>query len=499
MLLTGNGSLPQVLLFVTSVLGVFLFLYYLPFRMTDNRYTASEIRPTSYSSPADKADDGTLSRMDALRILEEWMNTEAFPDRMFGRVPPFRRGFVMDLVYTTVRNIRLLSFVTDSFLKADPDRPYVRAALFLGAAQLLLMDDIADYAGVSSTVEALKRLSGASCTGLVNAVLRNLLRNPEKVSRMISDAPLAVRESHTDEQVARWSRNFGPERAEAICKWDNTAAGVTVLSLPNAAVASGEAAGEARYPSVAELLVSFREAGVQATLHPGFKTRALCLPHGSHVDKLPGFSEGLFSIQDPATLEAVRLLDVHPGQRVLDACAAPGGKTVQLAALMASTGELFAMDCWTDRVALMRENFRRFRLDRFIRAGKGDAKRVCLADFDGKRFDRILADVPCSNTGVQRRRVDARWRFDAKRLSELTEVQAAILENLAGMLAPGGRLVYSTCSIEPEENRQIVQAFLRRHSDFRLAEDSALIPPDSECDGAYAAALVYEPKQFHSN
>ena len=427
------------------------------------------------------------------------MNTEAFPDRMFGRVPPFRRGFVMDLVYTTVRNIRLLSFVTDSFLKADPDRPYVRAALFLGAAQLLLMDDIADYAGVSSTVEALKRLSGASCTGLVNAVLRNLLRNPEKVSRMISDAPLAVKESHTDEQVARWSRNFGPERAEAICKWDNTAAGVTVLSLPNAAVASGEAAGEARYPSVAELLVSFREAGVQATLHPGFKTRALCLPHGSHVDKLPGFSEGLFSIQDPATLEAVRLLDVHPGQRVLDACAAPGGKTVQLAALMARTGELFAMDCWTDRVALMRENFRRFRLDRFIRAGKGDAKRVCLADFDGKRFDRILADVPCSNTGVQRRRVDARWRFDAKRLSELTEVQAAILENLAGMLAPGGRLVYSTCSIEPEENRQIVQAFLRRHSDFRLAEDSALIPPDSGCDGAYAAALVYEPKQFHSN
>ncbi len=467
--------------------------------MTENRYSTSEIRPTSYSSPADKADDGTLSRMDALRILEEWMNTEAFPDRMFGRVPPFRRGFVMDLVYTTVRNIRLLSFVTDSFLKADPDRPYVRAALFLGAAQLLLMDDIADYAGVSSTVEALKRLSGASCTGLVNAVLRNLLRNPEKVSRMISDAPLAVKESHTDEQVARWSRNFGPERAEAICKWDNTAAGVTVLSLPNAAVASGEAAGEARYPSVAELLVSFREAGVQATLHPGFKTRALCLPHGSHVDKLPGFSEGLFSIQDPATLEAVRLLDVHPGQRVLDACAAPGGKTVQLAALMARTGELFAMDCWTDRVALMRENFRRFRLDRFIRAGKGDAKRVCLADFDGKRFDRILADVPCSNTGVQRRRVDARWRFDAKRLSELTEVQAAILENLAGMLAPGGRLVYSTCSIEPEENRQIVQAFLRRHSDFRLAEDSALIPPDSGCDGAYAAALVYEPKQFHSN
>lgn len=467
--------------------------------MTDNRFSASTFHPAPYSSLADKADDGTLSRMDALRILEEWMNTEAFPDRMFGRVPPFRRGFVMDLVYTTVRNIRLLSFVTDAFLKADPERPYVRAALFLGAAQLLLMDDIADYAGVSSTVEALKRLAGASCTGLVNAVLRNLLRNPEKVSRMRSDAPLAVRESHTDEQVARWSRNFGPERAEAICKWDNTAAGVTVLSLPNVACGSGGQASPILYPTIAELLVSFREAGVEATLHPFFKTRALCLPHGSHVDKLPGFAEGLFSIQDPATLEAVRLLDIHPGQRVLDACASPGGKTVQIAALMGRTGELIAMDCWTDRVAMMRENFSRFRLDRFIRAGKGDAKRVRLSDFDGKRFDRILADVPCSNTGVQRRRVDARWRFDAKRLSELNEVQTAILENLSGMLAPGGRLVYSTCSIEPEENRQIVEAFLRRHSDFRLAEEAVLVPPESECDGAYAAALVREPEKsaFH--
>ena len=238
--------------------------------MTDNRFSASTFHPAPYSSPADKADDGTLSRMDALRILEEWMNTEAFPDRMFGRVPPFRRGFVMDLVYTTVRNIRLLSFVTDAFLKADPERPYVRAALFLGAAQLLLMDDIADYAGVSSTVEALKRLAGASCTGLVNAVLRNLLRNPEKVARMRSDAPLAVRESHTDEQVARWSRHFGPERAEAICKWDNTAAGVTVLSLPNVACGSGGQASPILYPTVAELLVSFREAGVEATLHPFF-------------------------------------------------------------------------------------------------------------------------------------------------------------------------------------------------------------------------------------
>lgn len=427
---------------------------------------------------APRPDDGALSRIDAIRVVARWMETGEFPDRMLGGVPPFRRGFVMDLVYTTVRRARALSFALDGFVSRRPAQPHAWPALLVGAAQIFDMEGVPDHAAVSSTVEALKFLDGPACTGFANAVLRNLLRNLPAVRASLAAAPLALRSSHLDEQVARWTARWGEERAEALCKWDDAPARVTVLSLPGG-------------PSVPQLMAAFENAGVAARVHPGAPSRALTIPHGSRVDALPGFAEGLFAIQDPATLEAVRLLDAKPGMRVWDACAAPGGKSVQIAARMGGKGSLLATDCWRDRLEPMRENFRRFRLDpSFARIAVADAKRASPRDLGDGPFDRILVDVPCSNTGVQRRRADARWRFSAERLASLAETQLAILENAAlRHLAPGGRVVYSTCSVEREENEDIVEAFLRRHPDFRLAASAALVPPDKECDGAFAAAL----------
>ena len=424
-------------------------------------------------------DDGTLSRIDAIRVVALWEETGDFPDRMLGGVPPFRRGFVMDLVYTTVRRVRALSFALDSFVPRRPRQRFAWPALLVGAAQVLDMEGIPEHAAVSSTVEALKALEGPACTGLANAVLRNLLRNLPAVRASLAAAPLAVRASHLDSQVSRWSARWGAKRAEEICAWDDKPARVTVLSLPGG-------------PPVPHLIAAFEGAGVAARVHPGVPSRALTIPHGSRVDLLPGFSEGLFSIQDPATLEAVRLLGALPGMRVWDACAAPGGKSVQIAAAMGGKGLLLATDCWRDRLEPLRENFRRFRMEPvFATVRVADAKRATRADLGGLGpFDRILLDVPCSNTGVQRRRADARWRFSEDRLAALAETQLAILENAAARhLAPGGRIVYSTCSIEDEENSAVVGEFLRRHPDFRLAGSSALVPPDRECDGAFAAAL----------
>jgi len=422
-------------------------------------------------------DDGTLARIDALRILARWNESGEFPDRMMGEVPPFRRGFVMDLAYATVRNARALAFAVDGFLRNRPEPPHAYPALLLGAAQILLMPDVAQHAEVHSTVEALKTLDGPAVAGLANAVLRNLLRNEPAVRASLAAAPLAVRESHVDEQVARWTARWGAERAEAICKWDNRPASVTLLALPGR-------------PKAPELLAAFLAEKIAAAPHPGHPSQAIVIPHGSHVDRLPGFREGLFTIQDPATLEAVRLLDVRPGQRVLDACAAPGGKTVQIAARMGGRGFLMATDCWRDRLRPLDENLRRFGFDRFVRVRVADAKRVSPRDLGGGLFDRILADVPCSNSGVQRRRADARWRFDPVRLATLAETQLAILENLAlRHLAPGGRLVYSTCSIEEEEDEAVVAEFARRHPEFRVVARTLQVPPDRECDGAFAAAI----------
>lgn len=427
-----------------------------------------------------RPDDGTLSRIDAIRVVARWMDSGEFPDRMLGGVPPFRRPFVMDLVYTTVRRVRALTFALDAFVSRRPAQPCAWPALVVGAAQILDMEDVPDHAAVSSTVEALKCLEGPACAGFANAVLRNLLRNLPAVRASLAAAPLALRASHLDEQVARWTARWGGERAEAICRWDDEPARVTVLSIPGG-------------PSVPQLMAAFEGAGVAARVHPGAPSRALTIPHGSHVDALPGFSDGLFSIQDPATLEAVRLLEAKPGMRVWDACAAPGGKSVQIAAAMEGRGSLLATDCWRDRLEPLRENFGRFRLDpAFARIALADAKRASRRDLGGDGpFDRILADVPCSNTGVQRRRADARWRFSEERLATLAETQLAILENAAlRHLAPNGRVVYSTCSIEREENEGVVEEFLRRHPDFRLVASSALVPPDRQCDGAYAAALA---------
>ena len=441
----------------------------------------SGFRPRGPRAPdragAGAPDAGTRTRVDAIRILKRWTDAGDFPDRMFGEIPSARRGFAMDLVYATVRNVRALDSALRAFLAREPEHPHAMVALLLGAAQILKMPDVAEHAAVFSTVEALKALDGPQPCGFANAVLRNLLRNKAAALDALSRAPLAVRESHPDAQVARWTARFGAERAEALCKWDNEPASPVVLSLP-------------RRPPAAQLMASFLAAGVEAKRHPGVPERAIVIPHGSRVDRLPGFADGMFSIQDPATLEAVRLLDVRPGQRVLDACAAPGGKSVQIAALLEGTGgSLVSMDCWRDRLEPLRDNLRRFGFDGLARVVLGDAKRVRLPDLGGAPFDRILADAPCSNTGVQRRRADARWRFDETRLATLAEVQSAILDNLAGLLAPGGRLVYSTCSLEEEENDAVVAGFLDRHPDWRLADRAALVPPDRFCDGAFAAAL----------
>ena len=313
-------------------------------------------------------DPGTRTRVDAIRILKRWTDTGDFPDRLFGEIPSARRGFAMDLVYATVRNVRALDFALRSFLAREPEHPHAAVALLLGAAQILKMPDVAEHAAVFSTVEALKALDGPQPCGFANGVLRNLLRNRGVALETLAGAPLAVRESHPDAQVARWTERFGAERAEAICKWDNEPASPVVLSLPHR-------------PSPPELMASFLAAGVEAKRHPGVPERALVIPHGSHVDRLPGFAEGLFSIQDPATLEAVRLLDVRPGQRVLDACAAPGGKSVQIAALLEGTGgSLVSMDCWRDRLVPLRDNLRRFGFDGLARVVLGDAKRVRAAD-----------------------------------------------------------------------------------------------------------------------
>jgi 16S rRNA (cytosine967-C5)-methyltransferase len=201
------------------------------------------------------------------------------------------------------------------------------------------------------------------------------------------------------------------------------------------------------------------------------------------VTEVEGFAEGAFVVQDPATAESVALLDIAPGQSVLDFCAAPGGKTAQIAWRLNGTGRLVAQEVNPKRLARLKENLARMHLDIVTAVPKVE---------DGALFDRVLVDAPCSNTGVIRRRPDALWRWNADHLAQLVALQKEILEAAAAQVKPGGRLVYSTCSNEPEENAEQIAAFLAAHPDFKEVGRYESVPFETNHDGAFACALVRE-------
>ena len=428
-------------------------------------------------------DAGVLARAWALRLLFRWLRQGQFPDANLERlgVPAEVRAFTMDLVYATVRWHGLLDAALRLLVRRRPT-PDAEAAILLGLCQLLRFPSIPAYAAIHATVEAAKAIGNRRTpVGLVNATLRTADRYAADLREELSRAPLATRLSHPPELVSRWTERWGADRAAAICNWDNEPARAVLLPLPGG-------------PSIAEIADSLRSSGIEAEPLPGYSGDALCLPHGHRVDDLPGFREGLFTVQDPATLAATDLLDVRPGQRVLDACAAPGGKAARLARTLGPGSRLVALDLHEDRLPALRQTLDRLVPDAasLVEVRAADASRVTADDLGGP-FDRILLDVPCGNTGVLRRRVDARWRLAPGRMEAVRAAQRAILANAPALLAPGGRIVYSTCSIDAAENESQIDAFLAANPGFHLVASRLNLPGENGCDGAFCAALEPSP------
>ena len=394
------------------------------------------------------------SRREALFVITNWMQTKSFPARLISDSPD--RAFVTDLVYTTVRRYRTLDWAVRKFVKKMPQGE-TGAALLTGACQILFMPDVADYAAVNESVEAAK-MASKKTAGLVNGVLRNMLRQRDAVLADLANQPPGIRLSHPDALISRWLGRFGADETAALCELNNTPA-ETFLAYP---------------PSPG---------------HPPF----VLLPRGTRVENVPDYTEGAFIVQDPATSASIDLLDARPGMRVLDACAAPGGKTVQIAWRMGPPASenhaLVALDLHDDRLATLRASLERTR-QTWVTAARADLtdETQNLREKIGV-FDRILLDAPCSNTGVLRRRPDARWRWTAKRMKQLAAKQYQMLENLLPLLAPGGRLVYSTCSLEHEENRRQITLLRKAHPETTCVAVEERIPTRSHTDGAFACAL----------
>ena len=389
------------------------------------------------------------SRRSAAFIVARWIATKDFPSSMLPNGA--ERAFVQDLVYTTIRRIRPLRKILGALMKQWP-KGELEALLYVGAAQILYMPDVPDFAAVSETVDAAKGCENPSIAKVVNGVLRNVIRRRGEFEKMIASAPLEERESFPTALVRRWERRFGAENAARLCEWHNTPA---------------------------ETFLARRDGSFAK------------LERGQRIEDVAGFAEGDFIVQDPGTRIAVDLLDPKPGERILDACAAPGGKTVQIAWRGA---EVTACEVNPKRRRRLEENLARLKLGvEVIPELPSLPENFQLSTSNFKLFHKVLVDAPCSNTGVLRRRPDARWNWSEEKLAALVKLQAEILDACAPRVAPGGLLVYSTCSNEPEENEAQVTAFLARHPDFSIEESSESLPFESGTDGAFAARLRRNP------
>ena len=397
-------------------------------------------------------------------LLHAALQTSALPAR--------DRALVTELFYGCLRQRDALDWLIAQKAERKP-QPDIAALARLGLYQLFFLDRVPAHAAVNSTVELAKRASSGRVGGFLNGLLRNAQRDRPALAAALQRQPLAVRCSHPDWLVTRWLARYGEADTRALLDWNNRPP--KVFARVNTLRTTADA-----------LLAKWREAGVEAEL-AGTASRALPMievPATDSAERLPGFAEGEFYIQDPSTLLAVELLGVQPAERVLDACAAPGGKTTCLAQLMQDRGEIVAEDSSAGRLKQVVVNCSRLGVLCVT------VQQTRSADSSETWFDRVLVDVPCSNTGVLRRRVDARWRLRADDIVRLAAEQLKLLQTAARRVKRGGVLVYSTCSLEPEENRGVVEAFLKSSAEFTLDRCAETFPPRDGLDGSFAARLI---------
>jgi 16S rRNA (cytosine967-C5)-methyltransferase len=409
------------------------------------------------------------ARRIALIALEQWQGQMGRADLLISEllasapISVSDRGFALELFYGVIRNLALLDFWISCLRPTSVDAE-VQDILRLGLYQLFRLGT-PEHAAVHESVE----LARPKARSVINGILRTAARQREELQKRAQAQPLSVRESHPEFLVSRWQKRFGLEATAALCRWDNQPAPI--------------------YGRVNEILID-----VEQFIHrypdaeprkrwPGFVAFAT-LP-------LEALQRGHCYIQDPSTILACRLLGPKPGEKILDACAAPGGKTTYLAQLMGNQGSIVACDRELRRLEILQENVKRL---------KADIITTCVHNWTEERrpreleasgpFDRILVDAPCTNTGVIRRRVDVRWRLQRDEFQRMQRQQLEICRGVSRWLKPGGVLVYSTCSLEPEENEIVAERLISELPAARLVDKKATLPFRDDCDGAFAAKIT---------
>ena len=401
-----------------------------------------------------------------LRIRKQGGYADQLMDRELGagHLSGPDRGLFAELVFGVLRRQGTLDHILTGLLNQPLPKlePRALVLLRLGLYQLVYLDRIPESAAVNESVNLAKQTIPRAA-GLVNAVLRTYLRHKDTITFpdpvTAPAASIAARHSHPEWLVKLWFSQLGEQETERLAEAASCQAPLTLRA--NTLRTTRD-----------ELLRMFADNGIGAVSCP-FSPHAIRVEGRHSIPGLPGFGEGFFVVQDEASQVAAILQGPQPGERVLDTCAAPGGKATHLAQLMGNQGELLAMDVSRSKLPLILETAQRLGIS-IITTRTADLLQAGV--LPANAFDRILLDAPCSGLGVIRRNPEAKWRLQPADLARLAATQKIMLANTARMLKPGGTLLYSTCSTSLEENEQVVQDFLSHHPGFVLENLNTLFP-----------------------
>ncbi len=438
----------------------------------------------------------------AVKILNRIDRTDSYLDKLLdseiktNELSGVDKSLLFEIVHGVVRWLGRLDWILTGFYKGAYSKitPDVKNTLRVALYQILFLSKVPDYAAVNEAVEFVKKYQGQKTADMVNAVLRSIIRSKENIRyadrKENETAFLSAYYSHPSWLVKRWLKLFGSGFTEELLKANNKRPSLTLRV--NRLVTNEE--------EFSELLKSVDLKFSQGKyLKNFFKLQGL-----TNITDWKYFAKGYFAIQDESTGFSCELLDVKPGMKVADLCAAPGGKTAYIAELMENKGELIAVDRYESRLEILSKNLKRLNITN-VKTVATDA-----LEFDEKEFDRVMLDAPCSGFGTLTKKPDIKWKRTLSDIRELADLQYKLLEKAAEILKPGGILIYSTCTIEPEENCNLIEKFLFNHPEFKLSKEKSGLPEDlfdeKGClqtyphihgiDGAFVAKLIKENWEY---
>jgi 16S rRNA (cytosine967-C5)-methyltransferase len=432
----------------------------------------------------------------AVKILNRVDRTDAYLDKLLeieiknSELSGKDKALLFEIVHGVIRWLGKIDWILNGFYKGQFSKciPNVKNSMRVALYQILFLDKIPNHAAVNESVEFVKKLQGEKSANLTNAVLRNIIRNQQGIRYPNREEDvvgyLSAFHSHPSWMVKRWIKRYGEEETEKLLIANNKRPSHS-LRVNNLKTNIGE---------LKELLKSV-DLGYS---NANYLEEYLQLNQLTNITSWEYFQKGYFTIQDESTGFSCKALDPKPGMKILDLCAAPGGKSAFLADMMQNKGEIVALDKFESRLEIFKKNIERLGIS-IIKTVAKDALKYNENDFDG-----VLADVPCSGLGTLTKKPDIKWKKDFGDIRKLNKLQFDLLNKACSLVKVGGTVVYSTCTIEPEENYKIVEQFLVSNDKFELVslnnqfsnelidENGCVqtLPSKHKIDGAFVAKLV---------